>query len=291
MNRYVLKSGNIVKSDEARVIDSNEKIAERLQHLAEVMAASENYSEGDYYPEDGFVEGLDAIQVEQLMGDSDSLEGQYEAAPQIDTQALEEMKEQARIEAEEILSAAREEAESIIANAGAEAEEIKANARTAGHDEGYNSGYNEAMQTAEEVKMQCAQREAELESYYQQKISELEPLFIDKLTEIYEHIFNVDLSKNKELIVYLLSDAIRNIDGAKTFFIHVSKEDISYVSEHKEALMQGIPNTSTLEIIEDATLSETECFIEAESGIFDCGLGTELSLLKKELSLLSYKSE
>lgn len=285
-NRYLLKSGNVVKSDEARIIDSNDKVAERLQYLAEIMPSFSDDEE--YYSEDGFTEGLNAIQIEQLMGDPEDAEPVENV---IDTSALEEMKEQARIEAEEMLSAAREEAEGIISNARAEAENIKANARTSGHDEGYNEGYSEAMKIAEDAQAQCDGREAELEQYYQQKISELEPLFIEKLTGIYEHIFNLDLSDKKELIVYLLSDAIRNIDGAKSFLVHVSKDDFDFVSEHKDELMQKIPATSSLELIEDSTLSATQCFIEAESGIFDCGLGTELSLLKKELTLLSYKSE
>jgi len=288
INKNLLKSGNIVKSDEARVIDSNNRIAERLQYLAQVMEIEQDYSEDEYYSEDGFTEGLNAIQVEQLMSDPET---GAEEVPEFDTKAFDEMREQAQIEAEGILSAAREEAEGILSNANAEAVDIKVTAHTSGHDEGYNEGYNEAMEIAQKAEADFNSRTEELERYYQQKISELEPLFVEKLTGIYEHIFNIDLSSRKDLIVYLLSDAIRNIDGTKTYLIHVSREDIGYVTEHKEELLTGIPDTSTIELIEDATLSSTECFIEAESGIFDCGLGTELSLLKKELSLLSYKSE
>lgn len=190
-----------------------------------------------------------------------------------------------------MLSAAREEAEGIIAAANADAEAIRAKAQTDGHEEGYQIGYEEGVSIAKEAEEKCERRQEELEAYYGRKIEELEPAFVDKITDIYEHIFMVDLSDKKELVHYLLTDAMRNIEGGKTFLVHVSKEDYEYVNSNKDDLTQGLPGTSTLEVIEDMTLTQSQCFIEADSGIFDCGLGTELQLLKKELTLLSFRTE
>ena len=54
--------------------------------------------------------------------------------------------------------------------------------------------------------------------------------------------------------------------------------------------MAGAPApNSTVEIVEDMTLGKGECMIETESGIFDCGLGTQLSELRQKLKLLSYE--
>ncbi|MDO4188891.1 MAG: FliH/SctL family protein [Lachnospiraceae bacterium] len=284
-NANLLKSGNVLKTDETRVIDSNTKVAERLKHLAEIL---EDTTEEDFF--DDFSAGLDAVQVEQLLGDPEMAMPE-EGAPQIDTQAFEQMRVEAEAEAEGILTAAREEAESIIAAAQAEAEAIKSKAMTDGHEEGYQVGYEEGVSIAKEAEEKCAQREQELETYYGRKIDELEPLFVDKITDIYEHVFMIELSDKKELVHYLLTDAMRNIEGGKTFLVHVSKDDYEYVSARKDELMQGLPGTSTLEVIEDMTLSQSQCFIEADSGIFDCGLGTELALLKKELTLLSFRTE
>lgn len=283
-NANLLKSGNVLKTDETRVIDSNSRVAERLQYLAEIL---EENTEDEFF--DDFSAGLDAVQVEQLLGDPEAMEPAGE--PQIDTQAFEQMRADAEAEAEAILAAAREEAESIIAAANAEAEGIRSRAQTDGHEEGYKLGYDEGVSIAREAEEKCAEREQELESYYGRKLEELEPLFVDKITDIYEHVFMIELKDKKELVHYLLTDAMRNIEGGKTFLIHVSKDDYEYVSARRDELMQGLPGTSTLEIIEDVTLSESQCFIEADSGIFDCGLGTELALLKKELTLLSFRTE
>ena len=47
--------------------------------------------------------------------------------------------------------------------------------------------------------------------------------------------------------------------------------------------------SSSIEIVEDNTLSKNECLIETENGVFDCGLGTQLAELKQKLMLLSYE--
>ena len=286
MYNNLLKSGNIVKHGEARVIDSNAKVAERLQYLAEILQETPEDDFGD-----GFNAGLDAIAVEQLLDDPESYDYVDEGESNFDTQAFEQMQIDAQAEIDNMLNAAREEAQSIIAAAEAEAVSIKERAIADGHDEGYNRGYDEGLAIAKEAELKCEQRQNELEEFYSNKIDELEPMFVDKLTDIYEHVFMVDLSEKRELVMYLLVDAMRNIEGGKTFLIHVSKEDYEYVCEHKDELTRGLPGTSSLEVIEDMTLQEAQCFIEADSGIFDCGLGTELALLKKELTLLSYRQD
>ena len=80
-----------------------------------------------------------------------------------------------------------------------------------------------------------------------------------------------------------------NNDLIEAEVIHVSKNDYEYVNDRKDQLTEGLGSTDTIEVIEDLTLRPTEAFIEAEGGIYDCGIGTELELLKKELMLLSYQ--
>ena len=287
MYNNLLKSGNVVKNEETRVIDSNSKIAERLKYLTEILGAAE--SEDGFY--EGFTEGLNAVAVEQLLGDeAESYESQgMPDSPISDTQAQNLMTEEAQSTAESILSAAREEADRIVAEANAQADAIREEARAGGHGEGYKAGYDEGLQIAEQAKEELRLKEEELEASYNQKLEELEPVFVEKLTGIYEHVFNVDLSDRKDLIMYLLANTIRNIEGGKTFLVHVSKEDYEYVNDNKDVLSHGLPGSSVLEVIEDISLTKAQCFIEADSGIYDCGLGTELTLLKKELTLLSYR--
>lgn len=280
----LLKAGYVsVKEDKTRVIDSNQMILDRINALN--LALENEASEGDFA--DDFTEGLDAEQVEALLADRDE-EGLNE----------EEMAA-TRADAEKIISEAREEADQILANANAMAEEIvsKANEeaaliQTQAHDDGFHQGesdgYQEGLRKANELEQKLKIRAEEMQREYEANIAQLEPRFVEVLTGIYDHVFNVKLSSDRNIILYLLKDAIRNIEGGRNFLVHVSAGDFSFVSERREELNALIGVNSTLELIEDVTLAANECFVEAESGIFDCSLGTELEMLKKELKLLSY---
>jgi len=236
--------------EDARVINTNDLVAKRIRELAAKMQQDEGT---------GFISGLAADKVEALVTDT----GDGEENPQTSGNVikagedLQKLKEEAEAEAQKIIEDAKAKAESILADARAQAYQKKA---------------------------------AGLDAEYQKRMDELEPQFVDTITGIYEHIFDVDLHSYREVLCYLISATMRKTEDNRSFLVHVSKEDYPYVSMQKKQIMAGAtaPN-STVEIVEDMTLGKGECMIETESGIFDCGLGTQLSELRQKLKLLSYE--
>ena len=177
----------------------------------------------------------------------------------------------------------------------AEARKAQAEAQKADAlEQARRQGQQEAKAEAERAEAQRAaeyqKKAAGLDAEYQKRMDELEPQFVDTITGIYEHIFDVDLHSYREVLCYLISATMRKTEDNRSFLVHVSKEDYPYVSMQKKQIMAGAtaPN-STVEIVEDMTLGKGECMIETESGIFDCGLGTQLSELRQKLKLLSYE--
>ena len=72
----------------------------------------------------------------------------------------------------------------------------------------------------------------------------------------------------------------------------MSKDDYAYVSMQKKQILAGAVSENTMvDVVEDAAVSRNECMIETENGIFDCGLGSQLSELKKRLTLLAWEKE
>ena len=258
--------------EDARVINTNDLVAKRIRELAAKMQQDEGT---------GFISGLAADKVEALVTDT----GDGEENPQTSGNVikagedLQKLKEEAEAEAQKIIEDAKAKAESILADARAQAEAQKADAL----EQARRQGQQEAKAEAERAE---AQRAAE----YQKRMDELEPQFVDTITGIYEHIFDVDLHSYREVLCYLISATMRKTEDNRSFLVHVSKEDYPYVSMQKKQIMAGAtaPN-STVEIVEDMTLGKGECMIETESGIFDCGLGTQLSELRQKLKLLSYE--
>ena len=261
-----------------RIIDSNLAVSERIRELSEMMEAE---PEEDFADE--FTEGLDAAQVDALLTDQDEL-----AAENAKNEATQRIIDAANEEAQQIIENANAEAERIIAEANAKAEEIFAEAREKGMAEGSEAGYAEGMERAAEKEREVEEKSVALDQAFEAKVAELEPKFVDTLTGIYSHVLGIDLTGRSETVLYLLQNTIRNIEGTKNYLVHVSGDDHEFVSEHRDDLAEGLGSSATVEVINDVTLTAGNCFVETDGGIFDCSLGTELELLKKELRVLSY---
>ena len=162
--------------------------------------------------------------------------------------------------------------------------------RQEGFAQGHQDGLDSVSEAREHALAEVAAKAEKLEKEYERKVKELEPQFTDTLTGIYEHIFHVSLRGSRELIVYLIQNTMRNIEGGNTYLIHVSKEDYPYVNMKKnETLLSSVSANASVELVEDMTLGPNDCIIETDGGIFDCGLGTQLEELTQKLRLLSYR--
>lgn len=299
---------NTVNQDDVKIIDSNAMLEKRIKEANLALHAGNNPEE---IPVD-MVEGVDAFSVVNLLGEQESEENAdadengvaeensvaeerakaysniIKAAPVYTGPSPEEVSQ----EIEEKYKEAEMEAARIIAEAKESAEAIRNTAHEQGKKAGFDEGYANGLAQMVEKEQGLKNKEKELEELYQRKIDELEPQFVDALTGIYEHIFNVDLKDYREIIVHLITGTIRKVEGNKDFIVHVSKEDYPYVSMQKKVVQASAtaPNSS-VEIIEDLTLAKSECLIETGGGIFDCGLGTELKELTAKLKMLSYEKK
>ena len=261
-----------------RVIDSNQAVSERIKTLSELLEA---VPEDDFADE--FSEGLDAAQVDALLTDQDEL-----AAEEAKSEAVQKLIDEANEQAEQILNDANEQAQQILNDANEQAAKIMEEAKVEGRREGEEKGYDEGLKRAAELERQVEAKSAALDAEYEAKVAELEPKFVEVLTDIYSHVLGIDLSGRSEVVLNLLKDAIRNVEGTKSFLVHVSREDHEFVTANRDKLTEGLGTSATVEIIEDITLSPGNSFVETDGGIYDCGLGTELELLNKELRILSY---
>ena len=280
MSRSLVKQiYTVVQSDEKRIIDTNALVQRRLNALYEKQRGG-----------DGFVSGLDAENVEVAAGGdgADGAESNVIKAKEDAGRLVEE----AQANSQQILENARQEADRIREEARAEAEREKADILENARKQGYTEGNNRAQAEGEAARQEHLKKEKLLEDQYQQKLEELEPQMVDTITQVYEHIFHVDLQSNRDILTYLISNTLRKIDGERDFIIHVSKEDYPYVNMQKKQMLAGaVSANSNVEIIEDMTLAKNECMIETDSGIYDCGLGTQLEELRKKLMLLAWQKE
>ena len=260
---------------EKLVIDNNDRIRRRL----EALGIGQGESGG------GFVSGLAVADVIEVPEDAagNVIKAQDEAR---------ELLEQAKAQARETTEQAKAQAESILEEARAKAQAEREQVLEEARRQGYMEGMSKAQAHEGAMEQEYLEKTQALENEYQQQIDLLEPDLVEAITGIYEHVFHVELSSYREILTGLISDVLHKLEGSRSFIIHVSKDDYAYVSMQKKQILAGAVSENTMvDVVEDAAVSRNECMIETENGIFDCGLGSQLSELKKRLTLLAWEKE
>lgn len=274
----ILKGGYIVVSPSNYVtIDNNEIIKQKLEEIKEKQLSQ--VDSGDDEGVEGFVEGLDSIQVARLVGDvDDEDESLSNIIRPVD---LEKMKAEAEEEANRIIAEANSQAKIIL-------DEAKKDGYTQGYQEGNQSAVKEYEAKNKELQREHADRMKELEKQYATLKEELEPMLVDKLADIYAKVIGIELSDSRDIILYLLNKTLAGMDSNKHYIIHVSEEDFHTVKDASREISKasGIL-IDNLEIIEDHSLEKNGCMIESDAGIFEVGLDTQLRLLNKQLKIIS----
>lgn len=257
----------ISNQDSARIIDSNDMSDACIREYIR-MKREEELAEG------GFVEGLNAQEIQV-----------------VDEETSEEMPPEEAISEEEdanaILEAAKAEADEIIEDAKLQAERMREQALSEGKEEGYKAGHEEAYAEITAKQEQLENLEKDLRADYEKQMEELEPALVEVITDVVEKVFDIQFADQKNVLLYLIQNAIMQAGSCKEFRIHVGEDSYPYVSAHKAELMERVGADLRLDIIEDTALGENQCEIETDAGVFDCGVGVQMKNLIKEIRTLS----
>lgn len=218
--------------EDARVINTNDLVAKRIRELAAKMQQDEGT---------GFISGLAADKVEALVTDT----GDGEENPQTSGNVikagedLQKLKEEAEAEAQKIIEDAKAKAESILADARAQAEAQKADALEQARRQGQQEAKAEAERAEAQRAAEYQKKAAGLDAEYQKRMDELEPQFVDTITGIYEHIFDVDLHSYREVLCYLISATMRKTEDTGAFSYMFPKKIIPMSACRKSRSWQG----------------------------------------------------
>lgn len=258
------------QGEEKRIINSNEIIARRLGlHIRQ-----EEFSEG---PENGEEDGMDEETERALFGERSG--NIYREKPAYDGPSPEELVAAAEQEIAEMKAAAERETEDMRQRVLQEAQEQ-------GYQEGYAQGQEKARQEAALQTRETERLRQSLEEEYERKLQELEPVMIEELTDIYDHVFAAGLKEKESILYHLLDSALHRIDSGREFIIRVSQADYEYMNGRQKELLEGMP-FAKLDIVADVIMKRGEGMIETGGGIFDCSIDVELKELKERLRMLA----
>ena len=271
----LLKRGTTTISEE-RIIDYNELIKLKLKNIANDR---ENHGNVDA---DGFVNGLKADVVEQLLTGSDedgeTAQSQEDVNHQI-AAALEEANEQAQT--------IRDEANEVLAQAHMEARKIIEDAKRTGYEQGAQNAREEYNAKADELARDYEAKKAQLEKEYNDMKASMEPELVETITEVFKKITYTVAEDNKDIIIGLINGVMKNTDISNEFIIKVSPEDYKFLVNNQGKIYCSVSKEVTMDIVEDATMKKNQCIIESDTGVYDCSLDIELNNLIEDIKLLS----
>ncbi|MBR1597471.1 MAG: hypothetical protein IJ661_01000 [Lachnospiraceae bacterium] len=193
-------------------------------------------------------------------------------------------------EAQKIINNAHDEAEKLRGEAYEEARSIREQAKEEGYQEGYNEGANAASQEYEEKNKELDNRisefENEMEAGKEELIKEATNRMTDWLMQMVPHITGVSIDGAHNVLLYMINNAMRDLDNSRHFIIKVSPDDYNDVLEKKNEIYGALNPGIDMEIFEDSKLSKLQCMIETDNGIVDISLDAQLDNLIKALKLL-----
>lgn len=274
---------SVTNEDEAKVIDNNDALKEIVREKMRRMQQADP---------DGFIPGLGAEEIDTSLYDEDGNyigpeegyeggEGEYvPPVPDMDMSAYKEM-------ADGIINEANEEAAAIRAQAEAEAIQIKNTAKDQGFAEGMAQATAKATEEAAKRKQEFELERARLLAEHKEKLDEMEPQVVSVVADIFEKVFRIQFEGKKDIILNLVRGAVDGIENSKEFLIKVPKENLQFIMEHKEELQDKVGQYVSIEIISDGELTDNQCIIETDSGVFDCSLDIQLDNLVRDLKSLS----
>lgn len=271
----LLKRGTTTISEE-RIIDYNELIKLKLKNIANDR---ENHGNVDA---DGFVNGLKADVVEQLLTGSDEDGEAAQSQEDVNNQiaaALEEANEQAQT--------IRDEANEVLAQAHMEARKIIEDAKRTGYEQGAQNAREEYNAKADELARDYETKKAQLEKEYNDMKASMEPELVETITEVFKKITYTVAEDNKDIIIGLINGVMKNTDISNEFIIKVSPEDYKFLVNNQGKIYCSVSKEVTMDIVEDATMKKNQCIIESDTGVYDCSLDIELNNLIEDIKLLS----
>lgn len=273
----LLKRGTTFISEE-RIIDYNELIKLKLKN---VVSVKESHSNVDA---DGFVNGLKADVVEQLLTGS---EDENEA---VDSQNPDDVKNQLAAAIEEANEQARsikDEANEVLAQAHMEAGKIIEDAKRTGYEQGACNAREEYESKAEALERKYEQKKAQLEKEYNDLKAAIEPELVETITEVFRKITYTVAEDNKEIIIGLINGVMKNSDISNEFVIRVSPDDYRFLVNNQGKIYCAVSKEVNMDIVEDAAMKKNQCIIESDTGVYDCSLDIELNNLIRDIKLLS----
>lgn len=211
------------------------------------------------------------------MPDPSSIEAEKEEA---------EQKKEAEQQAEWILLEAREQAARIQEEAEQQADDV----RQAAMEEGRRLGREEGLAVAEEelaqVRADIEEAKHLLEEEHKQMASVMETQYVEILCDLVKKLTGVLLKDSKDVLLHLIRSGIADAKPSSHYTVRVASENLLNVENHLDEIQKDMGPGISLDVKEEKGIGKSECIIETDTQMVDCGFQTQLDNLITTLHML-----
>lgn len=271
----LVKGGFVIRtSDEKRVINYNQRIEARLREL-ERARIEELRAQGIEPEETYFEEGLEAEAPDVPSFEETSAQA-------------EAMIREAEEEANRILEDARKEADQITILAQNKSLRLMEEQKYVGYQHGLEQAQAETESLKTQLQEEYYQKKEDLQKEYNSRSATMERDIVEVVIQVFEKVFGIQFQDKKEILLHLVRNTLMNVEIGKTFRIRLNEGNRRFFENHLEDLKERVGAEVSVELVYDSTLDDSQCLIETDSGVFDCGIDMELNNLVNDiLSLCS----
>jgi flagellar assembly protein FliH len=210
----------------------------------------------------------------------------FEEDEQLDCDFINEILEQQddmddEAKTEEIIKAAEKNAKKIIDDAFVKIEEEREIILEQAQKNGYEEGYNHAMNQCDELIREAAQLKERALKEYKEYLGGIENEVVSIILDISKKVVGAHIAFNPEDIISVVRDALESCANKDHILMKVSEEDFDYVLESKSKILSMIQGIGELEIKMDHSLDAGSCLLETPYGAIDGGVNTRLDEIEK----------
>lgn len=197
---------------------------------------------------------------------------------------FENIKSEAKFEAEKIIDDAKKRAQEILKNAQDASKQFIEEAKNKGYEAGYkqglvngfnegiNNAQNEAKKIIENANIYMFNSQNDVKEFFDKSKNEIINLSI----EIAKDILKKELSINHEMVVNLAEQVISKSKEKKNLILKCSIEDYKILKKRQDDLAVFTDSQNNILIIADADLKNGDIILESTTGLIDATLETRL---------------
>ena len=269
----LLKQCYVVNSDGGkRIINSDQRLEKSHFHNNEVNI----HKELPIMPK---LDGISAVPTGDPAQEIQNIKAEAEKIRQVTLEV-------AKREAQSIIENAQVNAQQILQNAGEKANKLMQEQKQLGYAEGGKEKEEALEAQYREKEQELEARKQELESQYEQNINAMEGDIVDAVIQVYNKVFDIQFDDKKQLLLSLVKNTVSDIEIEKNFKIRVSEANYSFMKDNLDGLKSRVGQDIDIEVVNDNKMKDTDCQIETNFGIFDCGIDMELANLEKAIRSL-----